>query len=136
MCFRLIPSLITPEMVCSCDMNKKLTARTNAFSKVLDSDWISVPDSSNSSNRYLCVVLCESMIAKVAHVFEMEKSSGMSSSLTLEVNLVCSFEIATSECDKIALSRTGKAIVTYNSKSWRNEFEKDERGVSLWRAFS
>ncbi len=118
-------SLITPEMVCSCDMNKKLTARTNAFSKVLDSDWISVPDSSNSSNRYLCVVLCESMqFAKVAHVFEMEKSSGMSSSLTLEVNLVCSFEIATSECDKIALSRTGKAIVTYNSKSWRNGTKK------------
>ena len=31
-------SPITPEMVCGCDMNKKLTARTNAFSKVLDSD--------------------------------------------------------------------------------------------------
>ena len=45
-----------------------------------------MPDSSNSSNRYLCVVLCESMqFAKVAHVFEMEKSSGMSSSLTLGI---------------------------------------------------
>ena len=75
-------SVMTPEMVCSCDVNKKLAAKTNAFSKVLDSDWISVPNgsrisSSNSNNRFLSVVLCESLqFAKVAHVFEMAKNTG------------------------------------------------------------
>ena len=117
-------SVMTPEMVCSCDVNEKLAAKTNAFSKVLDSDWISVPNgsrigSSNSNNRFLSVVLCESLqFAKVAHVFEMAKNTGESSASTLEANLVRSFEIAASECDRVALSRNGNVIVTYSNTSF------------------
>ena len=117
-------SVMAPEMVCSCDVNEKLAAKTNAFSKVLDSDWISVPNgsrisSSNSNNRFLSVVLCESLqFAKVAHVFEMAKNTGESSASTLEANLVRSFEIAASECDRVALSRNGNAIVTYSNTSF------------------
>jgi len=67
----------------------------------------------------LSVVLCESLqFAKVAHVFEMAKNTGESSASTLEANLVRSFEIAASECDRVALSRKGNAIVTYSNTSF------------------
>lgn len=121
-------SVMTPEMVCNCDVNEKLAAKTNGFSKVLHSDWISLPNGSSSrygggsgsdsNNRFLSVVLCESLqFAKVAHVFEMEKNTGEVSASTLTANLVRSFEITASECDRIALSRQGNAIVTYSSNS-------------------
>ena len=121
-------SVMTPEMVCNCDVNEKLAAKTNAFSKVLHSDWISLPNGSSSrygggsgsdsNNRFLSVVLCESLqFVKVAHVFEMEKNTGEVSASTLTANLVRSFEITASECDRIALSRQGNAIVTYSSNS-------------------
>lgn len=113
-CWRcsLDSSVITPDLVSSCDINTELAARTNQFSKVLDWDYIKKYD-----DVIFAVFLCESVqLHKVAHVFEFKQERNLEA-----FKLVQSFEISSASCARILLSSNGKAIVTMDSSETKDK---------------